>query len=710
MPSLRRRRSVATGDPEPLPAPVAADRPRGEWASLPPVGTVAARLASAVGVPHRDFRAALATMWSAPPALQPLAHDLTPSAPAGLITAHAAPVTAYDGAPLRFAPVVPGDADPATPVTPVTWSLPRRPDPAPLRADERPPGEPGARPGLLDRLLGRTPSPAAATGETGPAPAGARRTTDAAPQPPPTAAARPAPKSAQQGQPVPSVAPVPAAAASAPVGTVSRFEPPAATAEKRRGPAPAVESAGPAGPLRFRPTAGVAVPPTAGRHGPVLTGDTPGAPGPLLANRVDDAGGGAAPAAVTASAAAAASGGGDHLPVPALVPDDGAEADERRPATVEQAARETPASAGSRPTADPAADDESATPSPSPADDDTTDGHERRGPDGPVGYTVGAGPGRSRPAGGSPAQDGFVPTTRYLEPEPEPEPRALRALVGRRPLGAHLLDAGRGTAPARPVAGFLPATLPDPVQPREAAVDRRGAAPARPAQPGTDGAAHRPSGGSAGDDHPAYVSMRGDTQADPTDPPPATPGELPPGLPDWWPSDSGSWSVRDVDPFQASAAEPAVPDVEQLTRDREAPAVDGAPAIQQRIRPTRDPATGRPASGRVPFPGLPADGGPALRQVRRPRPAAAEPAAHRPFDPHLPLHDRDPVVEAPADAAALPSTADRTSATAAAPAPASAAAPGPAAPAPMSAEDVADHVRHALLVERERSGALADLW
>jgi hypothetical protein len=291
----------------------------------------------------------------------------------------------------------------------------------------------------------------------------------------------------------------------------------------------------------------------------------------------------------------------------------------------------------------------------------------------------------------------------------EPEPRTLRPLVGRRPLGENLREAVRGAALARPVAGFVPATLPDPDQPREAA-ERRGAAPARPALPGADGGPRRPWGSDNRGDDPPYAATPGDTQTEPSDPPAATSADLPPGLPDWWPSDSGSWSVRDVDPFRASPAEPAPPDEEPSAPDLAAPAVAPAPAIQQRIRPTRDPASGSPVTRRVPFPGLPAGEGPALRQVRRPRPAAPEPAAHLQLDPHLPVLDRDPVVEAPLDPVAVPSTSDGTSAPSAASTPAPAPTRGPAAPAAMTAEEVADHVRHALLVERERSGALADQW
>ncbi len=283
-----------------------------------------------------------------------------------------------------------------------------------------------------------------------------------------------------------------------------------------------------------------------------------------------------------------------------------------------------------------------------------------------------------------------------------PEPRPL---VGARPLGAHLLDAVRAATPARPVAGFVPAVLSDPVTPRESA-ERRSPAPVRPPLP--ELGARRPTPGHPDDldDASPHASARDHQQAEASDPEAAEPVELPPGLPDWWPAESGTWSVRDVDPFQADSRDAAAADDEEPARDT-TPDTDAGPALRQRVRPTRDPATGTPVTRRVPFPGLPGDEGPALRQVRRPRPPAPDTTTNVHLDPHLPVLDRDPVAHLE-----LPEPAS-------VPGDASAPEPGPAAPvvpapragaAAMSAEDVADHVRHALLVERERSGALADQW
>jgi hypothetical protein len=164
--------------------------------------------------------------------------------------------------------------------------------------------------------------------------------------------------------------------------------------------------------------------------------------------------------------------------------------------------------------------------------------------------------------------------------------------------------------------------------------------------------------------------------------------------------------VRDVDPFQADSHDAAAAADDEPARDR-APDTDAGPALRQRVRPTRDPASGAPVTRRGPFPGLPGDEGPALRQVRRPRPPAPDTTTLVHLDPHLPVLDRDPVahLELP-EPASVPGDASAPEPRAAAPA-----APAPrAAAAAMSAEDVADHVRHALLVERERSGALADQW
>jgi len=188
-------------------------RPHGEWAEVSSPTTVLPRRPRGV-VPHADFRAALGTSWSPPPALQPLGHHLTLDAPTGLLAAAAVPVEAYVGAELRFTPAA---AEPA---------------------DE--PREPAAtKPRLLDRILGRQ---------------------EAAPTPPAVPSPRPSalPAEAIKDTPVlrrPESRPTLTSASTPTAFRIPETPPPTANVEPthRSGPAPVEETPLLAGPLLADP-------------------------------------------------------------------------------------------------------------------------------------------------------------------------------------------------------------------------------------------------------------------------------------------------------------------------------------------------------------------------------------------------------------------------------------------------------------------------
>jgi hypothetical protein len=688
MVSFRRRRAVAPTGRAGIAAAAAPEqvRPRGEWAALPPVRTTSARTAGVV--PHRDFRGALATTWSTPPALRPLAHDLSSAAPAGLIAAHVAPVPAYDGAPLRFAPAVGTEQA----VEPFHWSLPARAAdvaPAPDARDPEAVVE-TQRPSLLDRVLRRTPPvPAAAVA--------ASREPARLGVPPSATGPRRQVTGAEDETVTPPVAAVPHLEPTVPrLPHVRPLDLLPAVVHERSGPAPAVESTTPAGPLRF---AAAAEPPTAGT-GPARWRDAPPAAGPLRSRRRGDGDGEPAVSDRRSARVVADEDVADgRLSLPAPFSDLDGEPAARRAATASTSGSDEPAAPQARPSiaAEEAGEDEVAALLSAPDHDDPD--RERSSPARAAESTAPAGPLRFQPP------DREAGDT--VRPVPAAPAEEARPLVGQRPLGTHLLDAVRAAAPPRPVAGFVPVPLPDPAAPRDA-VDRLIAAPSRPALRELGGRLPAYGGRGGTDESPRAAGASGESA--PADLPdlPAGPGatESQPGLPDWWPDGSGNWSVRDVDPFQDAESPSAEPDDEIPPAATRTHPADG-PALRQRPRPAADRAGDRPASRRVPFPARD-DDAPALRQVRRPRAAEPEPATHALLDPHLPLPDTLPGLDLavaarpdpPASEAPDPVTAP----------PAAAAPSAAAAPAGPSAEEVADHVRHALLVERERSGALADQW
>ena len=231
-------------------------RPHGEWADVSSPTTVLPRRPRGV-VPHADFRAALGTSWSPPPALQPLGHHLTLDAPTGLLAAAAVPVEAYAGAELRFTPAA---AEPA---------------------DE--PREPAAaKPRLLDRILGR-PEPAL--------------TPTAVPSPPPPLLSTPEspelPNRGTEGRLAlhrPESRPTLAAASTPTVFRTPEAQPLLAHIDPshRSGPAPVEEMPPLAGPLPIDPGADADVdhvaavaPAPSRRSGPAGSVETPRVAGPL---------------------------------------------------------------------------------------------------------------------------------------------------------------------------------------------------------------------------------------------------------------------------------------------------------------------------------------------------------------------------------------------------------------------------------------------
>lgn len=136
-------------EPETGPAPV---RPYGEWAGLAPMSPPAARSEASDPI---GFQAGLASRWHPPPMLQPLAHELNLSAPAGLVSGIVAPVRGYPdapelswaGAPERSAPprlplVPPSPAPKPKTEEPQPQSFIRDMPTAPTAAPERGPGRP----------------------------------------------------------------------------------------------------------------------------------------------------------------------------------------------------------------------------------------------------------------------------------------------------------------------------------------------------------------------------------------------------------------------------------------------------------------------------------------------------------------------------------------------------------------------------------------
>src|SRR5471030_402456 len=98
-----RRGSNRPADVIATPVAAAARRPTRDWASLAPMRPITRDHTPALLHP-KSFRRDLATSWSTPPALEPLAHLVTPEAPVGLVQGLAVPIQAYDAPPLRFAP------------------------------------------------------------------------------------------------------------------------------------------------------------------------------------------------------------------------------------------------------------------------------------------------------------------------------------------------------------------------------------------------------------------------------------------------------------------------------------------------------------------------------------------------------------------------------------------------------------------------------
>ena len=198
-------------------------RPHGEWAEVSSPTTVLPRRPRGV-VPHADFRAALGTSWSPPPALQSLGHHLTLDAPTGLLAAAAVPVEAYAGAELRFTPAAEPADEPREPMTPGA-----------------------AKPRLLNRILGRqepAPMPPAV-----PSPAPPRLSTPESPELPNRAGeSRPALR-------LPESRPTLAAASTPTVFRMPEAQAMPTDVERirRSGPAPVEEMPPLAGPLSADP-------------------------------------------------------------------------------------------------------------------------------------------------------------------------------------------------------------------------------------------------------------------------------------------------------------------------------------------------------------------------------------------------------------------------------------------------------------------------
>src|SRR5437899_1630949 len=78
-------------------------RPRADWRSVPPLKTVAAGVETRVAK-DKEFRTNLGSAWSVKPALSQLGHDVSLSAPAGLLPSLLSPVEGYPDPPeLRWA-------------------------------------------------------------------------------------------------------------------------------------------------------------------------------------------------------------------------------------------------------------------------------------------------------------------------------------------------------------------------------------------------------------------------------------------------------------------------------------------------------------------------------------------------------------------------------------------------------------------------------
>jgi hypothetical protein len=96
-----RRGSNRPADVIATPVAAAPLRPARDWASVAPIRAIASR--SSALLDPKSFRGDLASTWSTPPALERLGHLLTPEGPAGLLPGLAVPIPAYDAPPLRFA-------------------------------------------------------------------------------------------------------------------------------------------------------------------------------------------------------------------------------------------------------------------------------------------------------------------------------------------------------------------------------------------------------------------------------------------------------------------------------------------------------------------------------------------------------------------------------------------------------------------------------
>jgi hypothetical protein len=105
-----RRRSEPTpesADVAPTEVAPALRRPRGEWRDLPPIEPVVTELLDTdAGAGSREFLRQLPTRWSAPPAIQPLSHDVRADLDTGVVhgltTTVATSIEARDPAPAEL--------------------------------------------------------------------------------------------------------------------------------------------------------------------------------------------------------------------------------------------------------------------------------------------------------------------------------------------------------------------------------------------------------------------------------------------------------------------------------------------------------------------------------------------------------------------------------------------------------------------------------
>lgn len=92
----------ATADPAPSSS---VPRPEAEWRAVPPMRTVTQDDPRVM--PDVGFRSALPSVWTVPASLAPLGHDVSMSAPTGLLPSLLAPVEGYADAPeLRWPSIV----------------------------------------------------------------------------------------------------------------------------------------------------------------------------------------------------------------------------------------------------------------------------------------------------------------------------------------------------------------------------------------------------------------------------------------------------------------------------------------------------------------------------------------------------------------------------------------------------------------------------